>query len=58
MNGYIAFYKGRKIEILAETSYRAQQIAAEIFKTNKSYDIIVMLVEKEGKVVEHKTDEI
>ena len=24
MNGYIAFYKGKKIEVHAETSYKAQ----------------------------------
>ena len=53
MNGYIAFYKGKQIEVLAETSYKAQQLAAHTFKAKRSYDVTVMLAEKDGEQVTH-----
>ena len=53
MNGYIAFYKGKRIEIYAKTSYEAQQIAAKQFKAKKSYDVTVVLAEKNGEQVIH-----
>lgn len=56
MNGYKAFYKGKSIEIYAETSYRAQLEAAKIFKAKKSYDVTVILCESEGKQVTHIAD--
>ncbi len=46
MNTYHAFYKGKKIELQAETSYKAQQLAATQFKARKSYEVTVMLVAK------------
>ena len=53
MNGYICLYRGRRCEVLAETSYKAQQKAAEIFKAKKSYEVSVTLAEKGGKQVMH-----
>lgn len=53
MNGYIAFYKGKRLEVFAETSYQAQVKAAKEFKAKKSYDITVMLAEKDGQPVIH-----
>ncbi len=53
MNGYICFYKGKQVEVYADTSYAAQQKAAVLFKAKKSYDITVMLAEKDGEVYEH-----
>jgi hypothetical protein len=53
MNGYVAFYKGKRIEVYAETSYKAQLKAAELFKAKKSYDVTVMLAEKNGETVTH-----
>lgn len=53
MNGYIAFYKGRKTEVMADTSYEAQQKAAKHFKAKKSYEVTVMLAEKNGQQVVH-----
>ena len=53
MNTYIAFYKGRKIEVEAETTYGAQKKAAESFNARKSYDVDVFLVEKDGLPVTH-----
>jgi len=54
MNGYLAFYRKKKIEVFAETSYEAQQKAAKEFKARKSYEVVVVLAEKDGKQVTHK----
>ena len=51
MNGYVAFYKGKRIEILAETSYAAQLLAAKEFKAKKSYEVNVALAEINGNQV-------
>ena len=53
MNGYLAFYKGKKIEVYANTSYEAQQKAAAIFKAKKRYEVTVVLCEKNGEQVTH-----
>ena len=53
MNGYIAFYKGKRAEVYANTSYEAQQKAAALFKAKKRYEVSVMLAEKEGQQVVH-----
>lgn len=55
MNGYKAFYKGKSIEVYAESSHKAQLKAAELFKAKKSYDVTVVLCEKDGKEVIHQT---
>lgn len=54
-NGYIAFYKGKKTEVRADTSYEAQQLAAHYFRCKKSYQVTVMLAEKNGEQVIHST---
>jgi hypothetical protein len=56
MNGYMAFYKGKKTEVYAASSYEAQQKAAQVFKVKKSYDVTVVLAEKDGKQVMHTPD--
>ena len=45
MRQYAAFYKGKKIEVSANSSYEAQKIAAQKFKAKKSYDVTVMLLD-------------
>lgn len=55
-NGYIAMYKGRRTEIYAETSYKAQQIAATFFKAKKSWEVDVYLCEQNGNEVIHTAD--
>lgn len=55
--GYIALYKGKKIEVYTNTSYDAQLKAAQIFKAKHSYDVSVYLCEKDGKEVLHSTTE-
>lgn len=53
MNGYIAIYKGKRIEVYSDTSYHAQLEAAKIFKAKKSYEVSVYLCEKQGEQVTH-----
>jgi hypothetical protein len=53
MNGYIAFYKGKQVEVYAASSYEAQTKAAAIFKAKKSYEVTVMLAERDGEQVVH-----
>ena len=50
---YIAFYKGKQIEVKALRSYDAQEAAAKIFKARKSYDVTVMLAAKGDEPVTH-----
>ena len=58
MNGYKAFYKGKSVEVYADTSHDAQKKAAEIFKAKKVYDVVVVICEKDGKQVTHATSSI
>ena len=57
MNGYVAFHKGKRIEVYAASSYDAQQKAAAMLKVKpaKSYEIAVMLAERDGAQVTHST---
>ena len=57
MNGYLAFYKGKQLEVYASSSYEAQQKAAALFKARKSYEVTVMLAEKDGQQVTHTATE-
>lgn len=58
MNGYIALYNGKKIEVIAETSYKAQVEAARVLnvKEKNRYKISVYLCEKNGEPVTHVAD--
>jgi hypothetical protein len=58
MNEYVAFYKGKDCVVFADTSYEAQRFAVAVLKPRHSYDITVILVEKEGVPVIHSTTEI
>lgn len=55
MNGYICFYKGKQIEVHAETTYAAQVKAAEVLRVTPKnrYQITVVLAEKGGEQVTH-----
>lgn len=55
MNGYIALYNSKRIEVYANGSYEAQCKAAEILKvSNKNrHKISVMLAEKNEEQVTH-----
>ena len=56
MNGYVCFYKGKRYEMYADSAYGAQQTCAKLYKIKKSYDITVVLAEKDGQQVVHKPD--
>ena len=45
MHTYIAFYKGKQIEVQADSSYAAQKIAAERFKARKPYEVSVYIAD-------------
>jgi hypothetical protein len=53
MNGYVCFYRGKRIEVYAATSREAQTIAAAKFKARKAYEVTVVLAEKTGEPVTH-----
>ena len=53
MNGYVVFYREKRAEVYAETSYQAQQKAAILFKAKQPRQIAVMLAEKDSKPVIH-----
>ncbi len=55
-NGYIALYRSKQIEVWANSSYEAQQKAAQQFKAKKSYEVSVYLCEKGGEQVTTLTD--
>ena len=46
MNNYVAFYKGKRIEVQAATSYEAQVKAATRLKAKKAWDVTVVLADK------------
>lgn len=54
INSYKAFYRDRVVEVQAETTFGAQVLASEMFKARKSYEVSVILCEREGKQVNHK----
>ena len=56
MNGYKAFWRGREVDVYAESSYRAQLKAAVHFKAKKPYEVSVVLCEKNGEMVIHQTN--
>jgi len=46
MNGYVAFWNSKRIEVEAKTAYEAQQIAAVKFgKRCKRWDVAVVLAQ-------------
>lgn len=46
MHGYIALYKGKRIEVWAKSSYEAQIKATEILKAKRSWEVTVFLCER------------
>lgn len=59
MNGYKAFYKGRTLEVYADTILQARNEAAEKFGvTKRPWEVAIVLCEKDGQTVIHSTAEI
>jgi len=42
---YIAFYRGKRFDLYATSSYAAQQKAAALLKAKKNYEVTVMLAD-------------
>lgn len=56
MNGYIAIYRGKRIEVYAESKYAAQVKAAAQFKAKKAYEVDVYFCERpDGSTVLQST---
>lgn len=55
LNGYVCFFRNRRTEVYASTSYEAQTKAAVFFKARKQYEVSVHLAEKAGAPVFHST---
>lgn len=53
MNGYVAFYRGKRIVVHAESAIKARDKAWEIFRAKKAYEVTVVLAEKDGQQVTH-----
>ena len=53
MNGYVCFYRNKRIEVYADTSIQARDIAAAKFKAKKAYEVTTVLAEKNGETVTH-----
>ena len=58
MNGYIAMWQGKQVEVYADTAYQAQQLATVEFqrgtrKKVKDYDVNAYLCERNGEQVVH-----
>ena len=58
MNGYICFYKGRKMEVRAETTLAAQREAAMRFNARRTYDVTAVLAETDAGAVTHKPQDV
>jgi IMP cyclohydrolase len=58
MNGYVAFYNNKRIEVHAETLYAAKQKAIVELKVPKKREhmVSVVLAEKDGEQVTHTAD--
>lgn len=60
MNGYVCFWGRERCEIMAESTFSAQQKAERVFQSRakrkkvRKYDISVVLAEKNGKQVTHQ----
>lgn len=61
MNGYKCFWNGKELDIYADTTYQAQQLATPEFqkiagrKKVKEYQVTVMLCELNGEQYTHST---
>ena len=60
MNRYLCYWKNKSADLQAETSYQAQIKAQKYFQKQErrkvqTYDITVVLTEKNGEIVSHST---
>ena len=55
-NGYIAFYRGKQVEVRADTSLEAQRLAAHYWRVKRSFDVTVVLAEIGSEPIIHTPD--
>jgi hypothetical protein len=55
MNGYVAFFEGRRHELHADSLFKAKEAAVAFFKPSKSkrHLVTVVLAEVQGRQVTH-----
>lgn len=53
LNGYVCFYRGKRFEVLAISTYTAQQKCARVNNIKKSWEISVVLAEQDDSPVTH-----
>jgi hypothetical protein len=58
MNGYVCFYKGKRIEVYADSIFAAQQQGANLLRAKRTHEVAVVLAEKNGETVTHSTAEV
>jgi len=58
MNTYKAFYKGRTMELQAETQLKARDKAAEALKARKAYDVSVVLLAVGEREIVHAPQDV
>jgi hypothetical protein len=58
MNGYVAFYNGKRAEVRANDLYSAKKEAIKVFGVprKREHMVTVMLAEKKGDPVVHTPD--
>jgi hypothetical protein len=58
MNGYVAFYGCKRVELHADTLYEAKQKVIKMLRVpkHKEYSVAVVLAEKDGEQVTHTPD--
>ena len=55
-SGYVAFYKGKRVEVYGKSLLAARTTVAKHFKARKEYDINILIAEREdGSPVVHST---
>jgi len=58
-NGYICFYRGKRHEVWANTSFQAHSIAVQFYKARKPHEVHVHLAQRsDGTEVTHSTASI
>jgi hypothetical protein len=53
MNGYVCFYRDKRIEVQSNTTLDAQVKAAAQFKARRRYEVVCVLAECNGEQVVH-----
>lgn len=57
MNTYRAFYKGKTLDVKANSQYAAQLEAAKQFRAKKSWEVTVVLCDLNGTPYKHVATE-